>query len=330
MSRIDVVEIVGVGRSGSTVLDRLLADALDAPGMGELVAVWRRGVLEDRACSCGDAFSRCSFWQEVVRTSPRRFTPLAAADVVLATNRLMRVSGPMAVRSARSRRALVERTPAAWFDGMEALYTGVAAVADRRRLVDSSKAPVLAYLLAQIPALRVRPVPLVRDPRAVAWAWSHPGEPVALAPPLPELSPARAAIVWSLVTAAAMRVAGVLGGGAARVRYEDLVADPHAVVRRIINDLRLDLDLDGEVDLDLDGEVERVVPTVSVSATDHAMSSNPRVRFGAGPRAVTADRRWERDQTVGSWITVTALALGGTVRHGYPVLPPRVARRGAA
>jgi len=301
---LDVVEILGFGRSGSTLLDRLLADALGVPGFGELVAVWRRGLLEDRHCSCGERFGECPFWRDVVATDPGVITRRRAAEVVLLTNRVMQVWSPLRVSSAPARRALVDAVPASWFEAMGALYRGVAGVAETSTFVDSSKAPVLGLLLAQVPGIRVRPVPLVRDPRAVAWAWGHPGAPVPLAPALPGLSPARAAVVWSLVLHATEVVARVLGDGTDLVRYEDLVAAPEATVAQIVQALALDLPA-----------------STGSSRAAHTMSGNPRLRFVTAPPVVREDQRWRQDTSSSTWAAVTALTLPGVLRHGYPVRP---------
>lgn len=326
---LEVVEILGFGRSGSTLLDRLLADALDAPGVGELVAVWRRGLLEDRHCSCGERFTGCPFWQAVVATDPGRLTRSNAADMVLQTNRIMRVWSPVRVWSGGARRALAAAVPASWFASMGALYRGVAATAGAATIVDSSKAPVLGYLLSLVPGLRVRPVPLVRDPRAVAWAWSHPGPAVPLAPPLPQLSPARAALVWTLVLQATEAVAAALDDGCGTVRYEDLSAAPQATVARILRELGHEAPAgatrtSGPSSAPTAGPSSALTSAMTLAprgAAEHTMAANPRVRFATEPVAVAPDRRWVDGTSSATWAAVTALTLPGVLRHGYPLVP---------
>lgn len=33
---------------------------------GEVRYLWQRGLLEDRWCGCGERFTRCPFWQDVL------------------------------------------------------------------------------------------------------------------------------------------------------------------------------------------------------------------------------------------------------------------------
>ncbi|RMD65221.1 hypothetical protein D6833_03275 [Candidatus Parcubacteria bacterium] len=64
--RIRVLYIMGTARSGSTILEILLAHGKGCVGAGELTAIVQDGFLEDKPCSCGAPFSRCRFWGEVV------------------------------------------------------------------------------------------------------------------------------------------------------------------------------------------------------------------------------------------------------------------------
>src|SRR4029450_12109098 len=60
-----VLYLGGLGRSGTTVLERVLGELPGVCSVGELVHLWRRGVLDDETCGCGSAFSACPFWSEV-------------------------------------------------------------------------------------------------------------------------------------------------------------------------------------------------------------------------------------------------------------------------
>jgi hypothetical protein len=52
-----VLYIGGYGRSGSTVLDRVLGALPDAVSVGEIRSIWGAVLREDRLCACGQRFS---------------------------------------------------------------------------------------------------------------------------------------------------------------------------------------------------------------------------------------------------------------------------------
>src|SRR5579859_7845615 len=59
-----VIYIAGSGRSGSTIMERVLGEMPGFVNVGELIDLARRARDEER-CGCGMAFSDCPFWMGV-------------------------------------------------------------------------------------------------------------------------------------------------------------------------------------------------------------------------------------------------------------------------
>ena len=64
-----VLYIGGLGRSGSTLVERLAGQLPGACAVGELVHLWERGITEDERCGCGAPFHQCPFWQQAGKTA---------------------------------------------------------------------------------------------------------------------------------------------------------------------------------------------------------------------------------------------------------------------
>src|SRR3712207_4296906 len=62
---VQVAFIGATGRSGSTLLSRVLGTVPGVCSVGELCWIWSYGVLRNRSCGCGAAFSDCPFWTGV-------------------------------------------------------------------------------------------------------------------------------------------------------------------------------------------------------------------------------------------------------------------------
>ena len=62
---VKVAFVGATGRSGSTLVARVLGGAPGACSVGELCWIWNYGVLNDRPCGCGEPFSACPFWTAV-------------------------------------------------------------------------------------------------------------------------------------------------------------------------------------------------------------------------------------------------------------------------
>jgi hypothetical protein len=238
----DVLYIAGMTRSGSTVLERLLALDPAVGAFGELRRYWLFRNTAARPCGCGAALRDCRFWSDVERCAFG--SRLADEDVdrtardVDSALRLARLP----VMLARSRWP-VGPNGAAWqsdLDRVHRLYRGALDVAGARVLVDSSKVPAYAMLLTQVPGLRLHIVHLVRDPRAVTYSWLR----------------TRDDPKWSWFDQANLLTAGqyarrwnrrnALGGGLRlvsatyqRYRYEDFVSDPNGIVDAVRRQLGL-------------------------------------------------------------------------------------------
>src|SRR5580693_3305837 len=60
-----VIYIAGSGRSGSTLLERVLGEMPDFVNVGELIDLFRRTAARGERCGCGLAFADCPFWKGV-------------------------------------------------------------------------------------------------------------------------------------------------------------------------------------------------------------------------------------------------------------------------
>lgn len=69
---INVVYILGAGRSGTTILATILGNAKNIITLGEMHQLLD-GILENRKCSCNENLDKCPFWKPVVEELCRRY-----------------------------------------------------------------------------------------------------------------------------------------------------------------------------------------------------------------------------------------------------------------
>jgi hypothetical protein len=162
-------------------------------------------------------------------------------------------------------------------------------------------------LLAGHPGIELHLIHLVRDPRGPAYSWSRPKlDPGKEGASLEVLSPATSSRKWlglNLAIEAFLRAS--LGDRYQLVRYEDLMARPHAELRRIVVQLGSDPDplpLVGERDVEL--------------TPSHAVGGNP-MRFSQGLVTLSPDVRWVREMSPRDRLTATIPALPLLHRYRY-------------
>jgi Sulfotransferase family len=308
-----VVYLGGLGRSGSTLIERLLGELPGVCAVGEIVHMWRRGVVEGERCGCGEPFPSCRFWRSVGATAfggwdkidPRHIAELHAA---VDRNRFI----PMLAAPAlppRFGNALRE-----YVSYYMRLYAAIADTAGCQAIVDSSKHASLAFCLRWCPGLDVRVVHVVRDSRAVAHSWTkRVARPDTWAAPVTYMtrySPALSALQWNMQNAA-LHLLACKGMPTLLVRYEDLVRAPHQTVREIAAFAGLSPDVTALRFLGSDG-TERWADL----GPAHTASGNP-MRFATGRIPIRPDEGWRTHMPIVQRWTVTMATLPLLARYGY-------------
>lgn len=313
---IPVVYIGGFGRSGSTLLDRMLAQVPGCVAVGEVVHLLQRGLLDDERCGCGSPFSACDFWAEVGREA---FGAGGWASVD--------GHGLRAVQQAvdRNRHIAAMLSPAAptrfwsdlhrlqWF--LRRLYTGVAAVSGARVVVDSSKHASTAFLLRGVKGIDLKVVHLVRDSRGVAYSWAkrvERPEVVGDTDLMPTYGPGRAGARWVAYNSLFHGLAAS-GVPTLPLRYEALVADPVASLTSVL-ELAGVPPQDGALGFLGDGWAELGV--------SHSVAGNP-MRFRTGRLSLRSDDAWRQHMERRERRVVTAVTAPLLAGYGY------VQRKGA-
>jgi hypothetical protein len=302
-----VVFIAGTGRSGSTLLGNAIGSVPGAFAVGEARQIWGRGLRHDWDCGCGARFSTCSFWQEVMRTA---FPEGVDIERLLASDRAL-------LRLRASRRAtgwsqdpeLVPAEHRYYLDSLARLYPAMHMVSGATVLIDSSKTPSYAALLAAAQAVDLRVLHLVRDPRAAAYSWLSPkASPDRRGSErMDRLGAAKSAtlwVVWNRAVESLLRAHPDLAS--VRLTYEDFMAEPRLSLRNAID--RLAPELAG-ADLPLMGRSIRLV-------TSHTVSGNAD-RMRQGEIGLESDERWKQGLRARHQLAVLAIGALSMRRYGY-------------
>jgi len=282
-----VLFVAGSGRSGSTLVTNVLGQAPGVLAAGELHYLWQRGALENRPCGCGERFADCPVWTRAMKE--------VDAD-------------PAAVAATLGHRLRMRRLPAALWRRHVDPHPAVAslyAALGPDLVIDSSKLPQYGLLVDGLPGVEMRVLHLVRDPRAAAFSWRRrkgldgpDDERLMSRPPV-----AKAALLW-LVRNAATALLWRRSGRYLRVRYEDFVADPAGVTRRIA-------DFAGVPAPEFHGATVHLAPT-------HAVAGNPS-RHRTGDTPVVADDEWVRGLSRPAFALVTMITAPLLWRWRYPL-----------
>lgn len=304
---VTVVFIGGAGRSGTTLLERLLGRVAGVASLGEVRHMPERGMAEDQDCGCGEPFSACPFWSKVGHRAFGGWTTAAAVRWRATQRRVDRNRHlPFLLLPVRPG---FRRHLAVYGDGLRRVYEAAAEIGGAGAVVDSSKAGSTAFLLRRVPGIDLRVVHVVRDSRGVAHsllkevARPEIGDAVTL---MPRARPLSGAVWWMLFNAMFHAVAAT-GTPTVRIRYEDLVARPRLEVARLLAHLGIGT---GDVDLAFLGDGHADL------AVDHTVAGNP-MRFRTGRIDLRPDDAWRSGLSRRHRRLVTTVTAPFLLRYGY-------------
>ncbi len=306
-----VIYLGGMGRSGSTLAQRLLGELPGVCVAGEVVHLWQRGVTDNERCGCGVVFERCDFWSAVAESAFGGWSRVEVDRIAGLRGRVDRTRFiPVLARRTlpdRVGRDLDEYTSYYW-----RLYGAIADVSGCRTVVDSSKHASLAFCLSRRADIDLRVVHVIRDSRAVAYSWTTrvrrpeaPGESF-----MTRYSPARAAREWNTQNGA-LQLLAHNSTPVLRVRYEDLVSDVQPTLRSIAGFAGLAVDESGLAFI----RAGEQTPWAELRRS-HSAAGNP-MRFLAGRIDIRPDDRWQTAMPGSQRRAVTALTLPLLSHYGY-------------
>ncbi len=312
-----LLDIMGVSRSGSTMLDTILGNHPDVESVGEVCHLPIHGWVMNRYCACRRRANDCSFWSDVRRQWDRL---TGGADVerfaaLLKSIEERRLWLPGWIGEARLGSPRLRQ----YAPQIKALFTAIRQVSGKSIIVDSSKRITRALFLSTIPGIDLRVIHLVRDSRAVAWSKKKTFKKDEEAGVMYDVRPQRTmrtALSWNLRNLAAEWMRRQLAARKSiRLCYEDYASRPQEA-----------LDAIGRlIDVDL-GNLGRSVAAGAAQQFGHTIAGN-HLRMSGSTRLSGADVEWieklsPRDRRV-CWLVTGPLLR----RYGYGKVVESAQRR---
>jgi hypothetical protein len=221
--KIAVLYIAGSGRSGTTLLARLLGEVEGFVNIGEaaryLFDVNIRA--RDFPCGCGSALSSCSFWKDKIRAIP--------ANLVQQASELVRIRKFPSLLMASGHSG----NPEAYrpvLDALAEMYRAVARETGCRVIVDSSKNPANALLASLIPEVELHVLHVVRNPHRVVASWAKKKGYL-------KAHPRRKVIAWWWSFNLLSEALKLRARSYRLLRYEDFVREPEKRMQEITADV---------------------------------------------------------------------------------------------
>lgn len=302
---IDVVYIAGNGRSGSTLLLRLLGMPERHIAIGELHDIWRdKWSTGEIACSCGKALLDCEFWTAVMKEAFGGFSKSDAQRVLSLRRSTLGNRYLPLLAFPRLRPKSYQRRLEAYGAILGTTYRAIQKVSGCDVIIDSSKRPTSALALKEIPGVRPKMIHLVRDSRGCVYSWRKRGR--------------RNAIFFAKRWAfnQILSVFASRGFDTYRAyRYEDFAANP----KDALASMAWALDLEDDIAFPF------VSDTDVILLEGHIISGNTN-RFSKGKVTIRPDLEWKECMPVREKALVALMTFPWLLKYHY-MLSDRLQRR---
>jgi hypothetical protein len=262
---IKIVYIAGYGRSGSTILETLISQNDNIVSSGALVNIFS-WFNKNEKCACSKRVQDCDFWSKIISCDLKAVTRKCEN----VRKKIESLSGFPGLMFGIHRKNYT----GVYSECMEELYRNIALTSKKNVIVDSSKScrwcTGRPLAIQKYTNIQVKVVFITRDVRGVAWSTIKGAGSKERRRFINNkyFQCIKSSISWSLtnllVTIMKKKIAKE---NFLQVKYEDLVRNPSAQLKRI----------EELVDEDMDGVIEKVRLKGSLT-TGHILGGN-RLRF---------------------------------------------------
>lgn len=306
--KLNIVYLAGTGRSGSTLIERILETHHKVASAGELGMLWfyvtRVKIRpEDLPCPCGARMADCPHWSAVVNAAGftkndiREIIDLQATVYALRNFPVYFI--PILNRKIKKRINKLARH-------YERFYHAIAAVTGAVTIIDSSKFALGPLILKRIPSVNVYVKHLVRRPEGFVLSWAtvkyHAGFGGA---PTDTRPPVRTALEWLFLNLMVETLRFVMP--VRRYTYEWFTEKPRQRIKEMMQDVAT---FEGNSSTAFESEFEITLPA------GHALLGNPD-RFTSGKTVIRRDERYRTALPLRDRILTIALTLPLFILYGY-------------
>lgn len=308
-NKIKILNIIGWGRSGSTILGSVLGSLDGFFYGGEIRNLWNKVLLENRQCGCAMPIKSCKLWRGILLEA---FHDLENIDFLQMRKLIMSYT--------RTRHIPLIFLPGSklffksvlrdYIKNLQLLFRSIKTTTGCDFIVDSSKSLMYSYVLSLIDDIDLYVLHLVRDPRAVAHSRQktkiheedkNNGRTIFMK----KFNPFTSSIMWDFKNLTSDVYSNFLVKNSKIIKYEDFAIAPKHVVQEV---------------LELVGKQNQELPFLSEDeiklSPNHAVWGNPS-RFNTGIVKISLDEEWKQKMKLQDKIISTIFTWPLLFKYGY-------------
>ena len=306
-NKIKVLNIIGWGRSGSTILGSVLGEVEGFFFGGEIRNLWNKVILENRLCGCNKPIKECTLWEAIFKDAFGSFDSVdfkKIKNLIMSHTRTRHIPFLFLPKSKQKYKLKLND----YICNLEKLFSSIQKITNCDVIVDSSKSLVYNFTLSLLDNIDLYTIHLIRDPRGVNYSRlktkthqdTSNGQIL-----MKKINPFINSLMWDLRNVSSELLLNRNQTNHMVIRYEDFAQYPKETINKILKLL-------GKENLKLPFVSDN---TVTLN-TNHAVWGNPS-RFKTGKTEIKLDEEWKTKMKQGDKLLSTVLTLPLLVKYGY-------------
>lgn len=305
--QVRVVLIVGNGRSGSTLLDRMLGETEGGFSLGEMLFIGEV-ILKKRLCGCEEPIHSCDFWQAVFDQAFGGFKHFDAEEFINLQKSVARMRHIPQLLFPRLQNSGFQSKLIEYSSLLRTLYKEIQEVSGARFLIDSSKSSAHGLVLCGLEEIDLRIIHLIRDSRATAFSWQRKKYRPEIQKEeayMEQLSIPISAFRWALYNSTSHLLSHKISKDIL-IRYEDLATRPEEILPTIGKKLGIYSEDSWNLIKD---------KTITLHRS-HTIAGNP-MRFKHGEIEIRFDTEWQSKMPYYKRFATTFLTWPFLLKYKY-------------
>lgn len=279
--RVRVLYIAGMGRSGSTILERSIGQFEEFVSVGELRFFWSKQPNSE-LCGCGTSFQLCPFWKSVISNAYGEFDRSHFFHIRELQKKVEKsyFLPRMLINLGLGFDRKIEEYNSYYLE----LLTAIKSVSNAQVIIDSSKDLRTLFSIKRKKEIDLTVIHLVRNPRGVAFSWTKTKKrPDVIDQDVYMHTYSPAIVTWRwLYKNLFLSITSRLFNKYIKVNYEDFISNPIGILKLILSVLDVQ---SGSFEF-INGD------KVSLTRKTHSVSGNPN-RFTRGVVQLKMDNSWK-------------------------------------
>lgn len=298
-NRPKIIYIGGFGRSGSTLISKILGNIPEFFNVNELCFIWEHGIVNKDLCGCGLPVKECKTWNKILLNAfgkiPDKNQICHSIQNIPQNRHLLFFYMFSFIQKIFKKKFDYEE----YKQNLSTLYQSIIKTTNTQVIIDSSKLPSYANIITELKNFDVYIIHLVKDSRATAYSWTKTikREDSSENGYMEKYSPiqiARQWTGWNLTFQLLKKRVPYL-----QINYEDFTNSPQKVLKNLLSFINEE---DNFNQLSFSG------PKSVNLKPDHSVWGNP-MKSQKGDIRISEKREWEKGLNLKSKLFITILTF---------------------